>query len=559
MRMKRLLSMATAAAVLLVGPLSMAASAQEADAGADASTGVGTGSVRSTVLGVDVGSLLKLSVLDDQSVSTIDPVNGEPVSSAVLNLLSVSSSVLGDLALPLASTRTTGAENRAEVSGNTAANGIPLPVADGLLRGTLSSVVDENGARSSLLAGIGGDGLGLVGGLLGLADAPEAVTFTTSAAPATAEGTRGLNIPALGLLNLGNLLAGIGLPLESLPLTDLVGLLEGLGIDSVLVDGQQVATDDLVATVTGLVGSLASLDAADDTAPLDGGLCETVDGLLEPVPTVGGIGGLIPGETADTTCDEILAVPTADLPLVGELVGSVVDLLTPILEGVLPTLDGFELLSVRDVKASMVARATDSLETSVADVVASIGSLKVANLEVFDNLDLTQDLALLTGLGDTISSTLNSALGLSGLLDVDLLKITEEVVADGDYTKALSSLTAVGVTVNPLVGILQTSNEPTASDILGANGLTGGGMGVLGGLLGGVTSVLSDGVGISVGTLASEGRFTTASVVAVPTKVSTPDGKLPRTGTSTALPAAMAVLLAGAALGVRRLVRSERP
>ena len=558
MRMKRLLSTATAVAVLLAGPLSMAAaSAQEADAGPG--TGVGTGSVRSTVLGVDVGSLLKLSVLDDHSVSTIDPVNGEPVSSAVLNLLSVSSSVLGDLALPLASTRTTGAENRAEVSGNTAANGIPLPVADGLLRGTLSSVVDENGARSSLLAGIGGDGVDLVGGLLGLADAPEAVTFTTSAAPATAEGTRGLNIPALDLLNLGNLLAGIGLPLESLPLTDLVGLLEGLGIDSVLVDGDQVATDDLVATVTGLVGSLAPLDAADVNAPLDGGLCEAVDGLLDPVPALGGIGGLVPGGTADTTCDDLLAVP-AEIPAVGELLDSIVGLLEPILAGVLPTLDGFELLSVRDVEAGMVARATDSLETSVADVVASIGSLKVANLEVFDNLDLTQDLALLTGLGDTISTTLNSALGLSGLLDVDLLKVTEEVVADGDYTKAISSLTAVGVTVNPLVGTLQaSSNEPTASDILGGTGLTGGGMGLLGGLLGGAASVLSDGVGISVGTLASEGRFTVASVAAVPTKVSTPDGKLPRTGASSALPAAMAVFLAGAALGVRRLVRDERP
>lgn len=564
MRMKRLLGTATAAAVLLAGPLSMtAASAQEADAGADASTGVGTGSVRSTLLGVDVGSLLNLSVLDDQSISTIDPVNGEPISSAVLNLLSVSSSVLGDLALPLASTTTTGAEDRAEVSHNTAANGIPLPVVDGLLRGTLSSVVDENGARSSLLAGIGGDGLDLVGGLLGLADAPEAVTFTTNAAPATAEGTRGLNIPALDLLNLGNLLAGIGLPLESLPLTDLVGLLEGLGIDTVLVDGNPMATDDLISTVTGLVGSLAPLDAAPVDAPLDGGLCQTVDGILDPVPTLGGIGGLIPGGTPDTTCDDLLALPVDDLPVVGELLVSVVDLLTPILDGVLPTLDGFELLSVRDVKANMVAKATDSLETSVADVVASIGSVKVANLSVFDNLDLTEDLALLSGLGDTIASTLNTALGLSGLLDIDLLKITEEVVPDGDYTKALSSLTAVGVTVNPLVGVLQAgSTEPSASDILGGTGLTGGGMGLLGGLLGGVTSVLSDGVGISVGTLASEGSFTVAGqtpTLVNPPKISTPDGKLPRTGASTALPAAMAVLLAGAALGVRRLVRSERP
>jgi hypothetical protein len=559
MRMKRLLGTATAAAVLLAGPLSMTVASAEEAAGADATTGVGTGSVRSTLLGVDIGSLLNLKVLDDQSLSTIDPVNGEPISSAVLNLLSVSSSVLGDLALPLASTSTTGAEDRAEVNRSTAANGIPLPVANGLLTGTLSSIVNEDGARSSLLAGIGGEGLDLVGGLLGLADAPEALTFTTNAAPANAEGVRGLDIPAIDLLNLGNLLAGIGLPLENLPLTDLVGLLEGLGIDSVLVGGEQVATDQIVSTVTGLVSSLGVLpETGDLTTPISGGtVCEVVDGILDPVPTLGGIGAVVP-EISD--CAEVPTLET--VPAVGELLTSVVDLLKPILGGVLPALDGFELLSVRDVKASMVATATDSLETSVADVVASIGSLKVANLSLFENLDLTKDLALISGLGDTIASTLNSALGLSGLLDIDLLKITEEVVADGGYNKALSSLTAVGVTVNPLVGILQTgSGEPTASGILGGNGLTGGGILQLGGLLDGVASVLSDGVGINVGTLASEGAFRVAALPPTPVdppKVSTPDGKLPRTGANTILPAAMAVLLAGAALGARRLARSEQ-
>jgi hypothetical protein len=558
MRMKRLLGTATAAAVLLAGPLSMTVASAEEAAGADATTGVGTGSVRSTLLGVDIGSLLNLKVLDDQSLSTIDPVNGEPISSAVLNLLSVSSSVLGDLALPLASTSTTGAEDRAEVNRSTAANGIPLPVANGLLRGTLSSIVDEDGARSSLLAGIGGEGLDLVGGLLGLADAPEALTFTTNAAPANAEGVRGLDIPAIDLLNLGNLLAGIGLPLENLPVTDLVALLEGLGIDSVLVGGSPIATDQIVSTVTGLVGSLGVAEGLLPESPLTSEDCNkqllpVAGGLLTPI-----LGG---GE-----CDAEETLPVVgDLENVvdGTLVGNVVDLLTPILGGVLPALDGFELLSVRDVKASMVATATDSLDTSVADVVASIGSLKVANLQVLNDLDLTQDLALISGLGDTIASTLNSALGLSGLLDVDLLKITEEVVADGDYTKALSSLTAVGVTVNPLVGILQTgSGEPTAADVLGGSGLTGGGMGLLGGLLGGVTSVLSEGVGINVGTMASEGSFTPVAALPPtpvdPPKVSTPDGKLPRTGANTTLPAAMAVLLAGAALGARRLARSQQ-
>jgi LPXTG-motif cell wall-anchored protein len=214
----------------------------------------------------------------------------------------------------------------------------------------------------------------------------------------------------------------------------------------------------------------------------------------------------------------------------------------------------------------MVAKATDSLDTSVADVVASIGSLKVANLELLENLDLTDDLNVLSGAGDTVSNLLNEGLNLPGLLDVDILKITELVEPDGDYTSALSSLTALGVSVNPLVGALQAgSDEPTAAGILG-DGLPvlGGDMDLLGGLLGGVTSVLSDGAGIEVGTMASEGFFTPVAalppgIVTPPAQtVTTPDGKLPRTGANTALPALMAVLLAGAALGVRRVVRAEK-
>ena len=561
MRIKRLLGAATAT-VLLAGPLSGAASAAEAPA---APTGVGSGVVRSTLLGIDIGKLLNLDVLDDESLSTIDPVNGEPISSAVLNPLKLTSSVLGPLSLGGVATSTTGAEDREAVDADTAGN-IPLPIVSGLLNGTLSSIVDADGARSSLLAGIGGNGLDLVGGLLDVGKTPEAMTFTTNAAPARAEGLRGLNIPSLSLLNLGDLLQGLGLPLADLPLTDLTGLLEGLGIDQVPVAGELIDTADLTETVEGLVGGLDVLEAvpADDLdLPLTGELCDTLDGAVGPI--LGGVlgGGMDDSENCTTALDT-----EGEIPVVGNIVENVDGLLEDILGGMLPTLDELNLLEVRDIRAGMVATATDSVDSSVSDVVASIGSLKVANLSLLENIDLTKDLNVLSGLGDTVSGLVNTGLGLGDLLDIDLLEIEELVAPDGDYTKALSSLTALGVGIKPLslIGIAQAgSDEPTARGILGNVPLLGGAdMLELQGLLGGVTSVLTKGLDIQVGHMASEGFFTpvaalTPNLVDPPAKVvTTPDGKLPRTGGGSTLPALFAVLLASTAVVIRRTLRTEK-
>ncbi|HEV2069384.1 MAG TPA: hypothetical protein VGR26_06290 [Acidimicrobiales bacterium] len=151
-----------------------------------------------------------------------------------------------------------------------------------------------------------------------------------------------------------------------------------------------------------------------------------------------------------------------------------------------------------------------------------------------------------------------------------MLEITELAQPDGDYTNALSGLTALGVNLDPSkilgVGILQAETEPTAASILG-DGLPvlGEDMDLLGGALGGVTSILTEGLGIEVGVMESEGFFT--SVAALPPDIVPPaaqpvtppaDGTLPRTGADSALPAAMAVLLLAAAFGVRRVVRTQK-
>ncbi|MDP9452920.1 MAG: hypothetical protein M3P97_05920 [Actinomycetota bacterium] len=568
MRMKRVLGAATAAALLLTGPLAVSAPAQEEDPPA-VPTGVGSGLVSSTLLGVDVGDLLGLDLLDDQSRSTIDPVDGEPISNAVFNPLKVTSTVLDPLSLGSVATSSTGAEDRKSVSKNLGSNNIPVPIASGVLNGALSSVVDGNGARSSLLAGIGD--LDLVGGLLGMSANPEAVTFTTNAAPANAGGVRSLNIPSMELLNLGNLLSGIGTPLESLPLvgdtTSITGLLEGLGIDSVPVAGEDMATSEVVTMVTDLVDSLDVLNATGEDTPLTDTLCSTLQSAAGPV--LGGVlggGGMDDDETCTTALDS-----EGTIPVVGELVANVEDLLTPILEGSLPVLDDLNLLEAEGISAAMQATATESVDSSVADVVASIGSLKVANLDVLEDLDLTQGLDVLAGVGDTISETLNTGLGMEGLLDVDVLEITETIAPDGNYTNALSGLRTLGVSLDPAsivggVSAMQVGGGvPVVSDVLDTAPL---GLGVdmlaLDGLLEGVTSILTEGLGIEVGTMESEGFFT--PVAALPPNIVPPpaqpvtlpaNGTLPRTGADTALPAMLAVILAGAAVGVRRVLRSE--
>ncbi|MBA2438274.1 MAG: hypothetical protein H0V52_07985, partial [Acidimicrobiia bacterium] len=68
MRMTRVLGAAAAAALLMSGPLAATAPAQEAET--EVETGVGSGLVSSTLLGIDIVNLLNLDLLDDESLST---------------------------------------------------------------------------------------------------------------------------------------------------------------------------------------------------------------------------------------------------------------------------------------------------------------------------------------------------------------------------------------------------------------------------------------------------------------------------------------------------------
>lgn len=561
MRTSRLLGAFAAATVAAIAPLSATiASAAEPN-------GVGHGTVDSTLLQVDVGPgghVLSVKVLSDEGRSTIDPSDGAPVSSTSLTPFSISSGAVPALNLssPAVGTSSTGAEETQSVSSPALAS---VPALSGSLSATLSSVVDAVGARSGLDAAL--SKLSVAGGLLSVPSA--SVALGTSAATTQSSGTRSISIPSIEVLNLGAVLEALGLTLADLPLDDLLGLLGALGKD--------------LADIADPAAVVAAVDTAiDDLQGQTGALtdehCATVDGLL------GGVGGLAGvsevGDNAQDIVDgavdgalpitspvsaQALPVTCDSLTTVDELVDTLQDVIGGLVGGLLATLDDTSLLSVEGIEVSLVADAKSTVESSVAEVTGTIGSVKVGALTVpgVSGLDLTAAADVLNAAGDTVSAAVGSVLGvvnaqLADMVDVDVLTITEAVGAEGDYASANAAVTALTATITPpaiLTGALAVTDSATAllDEVGAAVPAIAPVMGELSAALGGL-DVLTAASTITVGRLSSSSAFRPVAA-SVPGDGSTPpSGELPRTGSDAAVPAMAAVLVAGVALGIRRFI-----
>jgi hypothetical protein len=604
MRRTRLVAAAAAASLLTVGPL-----AGFADAGT--TKGVGTGTVSSTALRVDLGpngDLLSIRVLGDDGTSTIDPSKGTPLSSETLRPLTITSKRLPALNQSVAPVATTskGAEDKKSVQPTVPTS----PAFSGSLNAVVSSLVDAAGARSGLSAGLAN--LKLAGGLVHVPTG--LVQVSSNAAPGKASATRSITIPDIRVLDLSAVLDGLGLKLTDLSVDQVLGLLKGLGVTL-------PGIADPAAAVAALNSAIDTVKA--QTGALTASLCTTVDGLLAPlggvtglvsgavggaidalpqVPT-GGLTSTLPGLTGGTggtgggggaiTLPPVLApvlgglglggagLHTAALPATfscSSLTGTVTDLLTTVqttlgklLAGGLAQLGDTALLSVKDVKVALVATATDAVGTSVADVTASIGSVKVGNLAVpgVSGLDLAAPVATLNQATAAIQGAIGKVLStvnaqLANLVKVDVLKIDKVVGAAGAYTHAASTVTALKATLTPPTGfgaaLIDLSAVPT-STVLG--GLTTAVpaiapvMGQLEATLGGLDALSAASV-VSVGELSGDAAFrpVAASVAPGDPAGGGTAGELPRTGGDAALPAMLAVALGGVALALRRLVRS---
>jgi hypothetical protein len=573
-RTTRLLGAVAAATIAAVVPLSATiAAAQDAN-------GVGTGTVRSTLLQVDVGDaggVLSVRVLTDEGTSTIDPANGAPVASTSVVPLTISSSTVPGLALstPALTSTSSGPEDRQDVG-----PGLPSsPAFSGSVGGTISSIVDAAGARSGFDAAVGS--LLVAGGLLSVPSGT--ATLGTNAATGSTAATRSLSIPAIEVLNLAAVLEGAGLALTDLPLDTLLGLLGGLGIALPEIPDP----GGVIETVNGVVDSLQG-----QTGPLTSELCTQVDGLLGTVGglagtgavgdvaegisdaiddiTGGGTGGGLPGlpdlpdllgaQALPITCDAVTGT-------VEELVDDLQAVVASVLTSVLDALGSTSLLSVQGIQLGVVADAKSTVESSVAEVTGTIGSVKVGAVTVpgVSGLDLTAAADVLNGAGNTVSAAVGQVLGLvnaqlADMVDVDVMQIDELVGADGAYASATAAVTAVRATITPpglLTGALDLSG--TAGDILGeaaaAVPALAPVMSQLEVALGGL-DVLTSPTTITIGRIESTSAFQPVSAAVPAGTAPTSSGELPRTGSDAAAPAIAAVLVAGVALGIRRFVAS---
>jgi hypothetical protein len=556
MRHKRYVAAAATAGLLAIGPLSGFASAATA-------SGVGTATVSSTVLGVQLGTngdLLSIRVLGDDGSATTDPAKGTPVSSETLSPLTISSKTVPALnvSVPSVATTSTGTEDKKSVT-----PALPnIPAFSGDLSAVLSSIVDATGARSGLQAGLAN--VSVAGGLLSL---PSAVAGASSSSVKTdATGSRNVEIPSIEVLNLAAVLDALGLSLPELPIQDLLDLLAGLGVT--------------VPNVTDPAAAVAALNGAIDllqgkTGPVTATLCGALDSVLGPI---GGVVGSLP--VAVPTPDADNPVPDLGDPLSGvlgiaaidctstvataeALLDQVQDTLANLLTSILNLLADTALLSVQDVNIGILAKAADTVEHSAATVTASIGSVKVGNLAIpaASGLDLTDAAAVLNGATEAVQSAVSGVLGqinaaLAGMVDVDVLKITKDVTSANGYTNATSTVTALTATITPPTSALGIAAVPVVgtpvSTVLGSLGAAVPAlsplMTQLEAALGGLEALTGPST-VTAASLSSSGSFKAIGAG------TTPGGDLPRTGRNAALPAMFAVALAGAAIAIRRVLR----
>lgn len=552
-------------------------------AGAAETSGVGTSKASFSLVSLELGkagSLLNLQVLADNALSTIDSVVSAPNALSRLVPLSLTSQVLPALngitsALPSFESRTPGGQG--EVNGSAldlsqGSSGLPLLGVlgvGGLLGGQLvptklASSLGVDGAKSTIDSALAN--LNVLSGILSIKSVSD--VLGTSAASPAAIGNRGVKIDAISILNLGDLLKGLGLDLLNLPLGIIDGLLKNLNLLGALPLAGAPDLSSAVSTVTGVVdsllkqvtGSAGIVTQLVSSVPAVSGLIPSLPNLL---PVLGGAGGLT---TINTS--------TLLNGTVGGLLTTLQGTLTGLLGGALNLLGSLPLLRLDGANVNVATKAARTLEDSLATAVAQVGGLNVLGIQL-PGLDLAaigNVLNTVTGLVSGVLGTISP--GLANLLDIKLLNKVTNVVSEGGYNKATAGFDVLSVSLN-----LPANLSGLVSGLLGAGALTsplallgkagvaspaaslpliGGSAGALGGLLnlGPLVGALTEGLSLKIGTMASASELaTTTAAVAAPAIPAAPApvvSELPRTGSETGQFAAVAAVLAALSLGLRR-------
>lgn len=471
---------------------------------ASAAEGVGSASGDLTLLEARVGGDGPLVAVDlgaDSGASNSDTGAGDVEASTAFAPFAVTSDTLDAL-------NVTGSGAEAHSSGekdvDSAGFTIDDDALDGVVSGTilpvhLEALIGDGGPQSSLVGEVAD--LSLVGGLLGLPDVAN-VGLSTNAASSHAISTRNAVVPDLDMLGLADLLESLDLPLSALPATTVGDLLEAVE-ESVPVGGDAFDATGPVSDAASLTGAITEVTDADDGAvpaleatatdvddlqslDLDtllalvdaAVLTETIDDACDlldvDTSTIDGVSTDLAdavtalassidtanGELADLGSESIACTTLTELAdQVDTLVTTLQDTLGGVLGDVIDTLAGVTLLSASDARVSVTNKATDSVETSIAEISASVGSFSVGPDDLpgvaLDDVataaisDVESDLS--GSIGDILAAVDAS---LSELVDVDLLGERSSDISESDgRVTSTSELTVLKVSVNPPTGL----------------------------------------------------------------------------------------------------------
>lgn len=574
-----------------------------------ATSGTGSSTLSTELLSIEIGEggeLLGVSLVGEEATTT----NGaSPSAVARLHTASVGSDVVSLLNVAGPTVEVASSSSPQTVTapavdlGAPAGQALPAGVISGsIVPKPLTAAVDAAGAHAS--GGASLEGLSLAGGLI--SSGTLATTIGSDSVSTDSSSARTVVAENLRVLDLGALLAGLGIDPSQLSLDALSKLIAsldlevaGVAVDETLagavneLSGQIGTLADLVATTSALSAQQIEVPEVPGTeTPVDT-VVDTVDDSLAEVP--------VPEVPLDTTLDTSVLPDELEALLGGATtVQDVLDLIEDLqsqLQGVLDaSLDALEaapLLTIDSVEITVASKATDAVETSLADVTAKISGVHVGELGSLGGIDVTDltaptSVAAVDALIATIEAEVAAILtlvdpGLAGIVDVSLFEETESVSVEGTTVKALAQLTAVTATVTPpsdLAGIIDgILAQVGLADLLAGAGLevptVEGAMEQLNSVLAGVTAggvtaqqvpdlgALAGGVVVRLGTLVASSSFTPAAAsVPSPTdgspSVPTPTGgtpgaptELPRTGSSlTYVLLAFAALLIATGLGL---------